>query len=136
MRVLVLAVAGSVLLGCEDNGTEWSMDADSFAVVEATILDSQSSPIPSASVSGIGHWGPCDRPLDKGQVAGQSVSNQQGLVLLDLAAGLGGPGAYCVDFVVRKPGEAVADTVGGYPVDFFSGTPPDTSRLTITTSLN
>ncbi len=31
---------------------------------------------------------------------------------------------------------AVAVTVGGCSVGFFSGTPPDTSRLTITTSLN
>ncbi len=122
-------------LGCEDDPTFVSMDRDSFAVVEAFVLDAESSPIQNAGIRGIGHGAPCDPPQDPGPVAGEDVTDDTGWVRLGLVAGLSSPGLYCVDLIVTTSGAVATDTVRGFEIEFYKGTPSDTSRLVVRTGI-
>lgn len=122
MRTLLLFMMLGVV-ACEEDGINCCIDRDSFAVVEATVLDSSSSPVASAVVYGFGH---------RAVGSEEGVTDDDGWVRLNLVAGLSGPGPYSVSLVVAPAGQEGADTLGPYEVEFYSAfTPPDTTRLTV-----
>jgi hypothetical protein len=132
----ILTVLALLLVGaCEDDSLSCCVDGASFAVVEASVLDAESSPLPGAGLRGVGHLAPCNPGTDGAALSGQVVTDGSGWARIGLQADLQPPGLYCVDLIVTAPGAVAGDTVSGFEIMFYDGTPPDTSRVVVATGI-
>lgn len=88
-------------------------------VVDGTVLDSASSPVPQAVVSSTGVL------LAECSTAGHSMASQPDSVLTDSSGRFElvlmsdyGAGHHCVELVLRSPGMATPDTIHDIAADF------------------